>query len=204
MTRGKTAIHFLTAIVLIVLAIVLFNFASGKLTFDKIPKENGKYERGAIVAFMLPLTLVILGFAGLIVALNDGLFMDWLQSAGVILLFGVVGGMIIGWYKLGAVLMAGVYFLWWGIASIKYFIRSWWDLSAWQNIVVALFRLLMAGMFLMIVIFVLSAPTLDVQPGVSTYTPDLAVNARWAGLFCIGSAVGLFIEGILWRRVCDY
>ena len=204
MTRGKTAIHFLTAIILVVLAIVLFCFASGKLTFDRVLKDNGKYDKGAITAFMLPLTLVILGFAGLIVAINDGLFMDWLTSAGVIALFGIVGGIFFGWYRLGAVLMAGVYFLWWGIASIKYFISCWWDLSAWQNIIVALFRLVMAGMFLMIVVFVLSAPGAMAEVGVSTYTPDLAVNAKWAGLFCIGSAVGLFVEGILWCRVCDY
>lgn len=192
MERRKTLVHFLGAIFLVIFAVVLFKIKSGDIIMAHTPKADGSYDYSGLIKLTITFTLCILAFAGLITVLNDGEFMAWLSSAGIIVAFGVVGvifdiGMITG------ALIAGVYCLWWSIASIKSLIANWDSYMPCK--IMAICRVVLAVMLGFFVLVWLSIPV-GLEPVSGVYT--------WAGVLSIIGAVAMFIEGCIWFKYCDY
>ncbi|MBR2988502.1 MAG: hypothetical protein IKC64_02120, partial [Clostridia bacterium] len=93
MEKKKTIIHFLTAIVFVILAIQLFKIASGEATTDRFRNPDGSFDYGPVLAIYIPFLLCIVMLAALIVALQDGEFFAWLGSLGAIAII-ALGGFI--------------------------------------------------------------------------------------------------------------
>ena len=201
MTKRKTIVHFLTAIPLVILGLNMFKIASGEISFDLHILEDGARDMTAPQSIVLPLMIAILGFAGLITILNYGEFLDWAKAAGVILLIGGIGCFTL--YNVAIFLLAGLYCLWWGIASVKGLFQTLSDQEGWEGLVMAIFRIVMAVMFFMVFMVGINTPGMYF-PESGSLTEGLANWSTWAGIFCFASAVGLVVEALIWRRVCDY
>ena len=202
MTKQKTLVHFITAIVFVIFGITLFRIASGELSLDYALKESGAQDRSTLTAFVIPFVLCILSLAGLICILQDAdSWLPWLESAGAILAISVIGYFI--HYSGMVVLLAGIYFLWWAIASIRNLISIWYDLETWENWVLLVARLLIVATLFLTVCVAIHMPNVPL-PETGGLTPTLKTNCTWAGILAIATAVGLVFEGILWRRNCDY
>jgi hypothetical protein len=201
MTRGKTVVHFLTAGCFIFLAIMLFRLANGKIDLAPYIRPEGGQRYKGFAALAWPLALTILCLAGMITTLNDGLFSEWAPAAGVILLL-MLGGYWFGMARGVMMLVAGIYFIWWAIAGIKSLIASWYDLEIWQNMILAIARILIAATLLLVVITLFYLPMVHADSYV--LSAEAIKFSKWAGIAGIATGALVFFEGVLWARYCDY
>ena len=197
MDRKKTIVHFLTAIAFVIFAIQMFQIASGTATTDRFPNPDGSYDYSSVLALYAPFLLCIVALAGLIVALQDGEWGAWLGSLGAIAII-ALGGYFLDMMNVAAVLIGGVYTIWWAIVAFKT-LAYHWDSFYWENKVLAVVRLLIAVALASFVLVWLTLPLeFDIVQDMSQTIPFCACG----GALAIAAAVGLAIEGILWIR-CD-
>lgn len=202
MTKGKTVVHFLAAGCFVFLAIMLFRLANGKIDLAPVVLEGGAQRYKGFAALAWPLTMTILCLAGLITTLNDGLFSEWAPAAGVILLL-QVGGYWFGMSRGMMILVTGIYFIWWAIAGIKSLIASWYDLYIWQNLILAIARILIAATLFLVAVTLMNLPMVHDTNGY-VLTETALDCAKWAGIASIAAGGFVFFEGVLWARYCDY
>ena len=143
--------------------------------------------------------LSIAGLAAMITVLNEGEFGAWLGAVGVIAGFGLVG-FLLNLMNIAALLLGGVYALWWSIAAIKN-LGANWDSFEWENRVLAVTRLLIAVALVLSVFVWINLP---LEFGVAQDMTQVMPLCGWAGGLAIAAAAGTFLEGVLWVRYCSY
>lgn len=199
MEKKKTIVHFLAAIAFVVFALALFKIASGEATTDRFPNPDGSYDYGPVLKLFIPFDICIVMLAGIITALQDGEFGAWLGSLGAIALISVVG-VLFDFMSLAAVLIGGVYVIWWGIVAVKSLAANW-NSFYWENKVLAIVRTLVAATLVAFVLVWVKLPLeFDVVQDMSQVIPFCS----WAGGLAIATAVGLVVEGALWIKCCSY
>ena len=102
--------------------------------------------------------------------------------------------------SIAAVLVGGVYVIWWGIVAVKS-LAAHWNSFYWENKLLAIVRTLVAATLVMFVIVWLMLPLeFDVVQDMTQVMPICG----WAGGLAIATAVGLVVEGALWIKYCSY
>ncbi|MBQ9103627.1 MAG: hypothetical protein IJY57_00890 [Clostridia bacterium] len=187
MTKAKTLVHFLTAIALIIFGVVLFKIKSGDISMVKTQNADGSFDYSGLIKLVLTFSLCVLGFAGLITVLNDGEWGAWLGSAGVIVGVGAVG-VLFDIAIITGTAIAGLYFVWWIIASVRCLRATWGGYT--EDKIMAVCRFILAlAMGTFVLVFMTLPDTAEVS-GVYTL----------AGIASIVGAVAVAIEGIVWRK----
>lgn len=194
--KKKTVVHILGAIFLVWFAIVMFRVASGSISMLLPFKENGAVDFSNRFKLLIPYALCMVVFAGLIVILNDGEFMEWLPSAGIILGL-TFGGALIGFYKYICVLLSLVYAVWWLIASFRN-LKSAWDGPAF---IMALCRICLTAAICGFVLGWAAVPTESVEIVAGSAQ---AQSFTIAGILALVGAGGLVGEAFLWIKYCEY
>ncbi len=199
MEKKKTIAHFLAAIAFVVFAIALFKISSGEATTDRFPNPDGSYDYSSVLKLFIPFNICIVMLAAIITALQDGEFGAWLGAFGAITLIAVVG-CFLDLMSIAAVLVGGVYVIWWGIVAVKS-LAAHWNSFYWENKLLAIVRTLVAATLVMFVIVWLMLPLeFDVVQDMTQVMPICG----WAGGLAIATAVGLVVEGALWIKYCSY
>lgn len=197
MDKKKTLVHFLAAAAMVFMALTLFGIAGGSISMQPTKNEDGSYSYDGLVRLLFAFDLCLLAFAGLIVILNDGMFSEWLPSAGIIVGLTVVGFLLMFSPIIGFIL-SGLYGIWWLIASIRSLAASWGENSSGASVLMAICRVVMAVALLSFL-------------GIWGLLPDTAVVAEATvsvyngiAVLSIVAAVALCIEGFIWLKYCDY
>lgn len=199
MEKKKTIVHFLTAAAFVVFALALFKISSGEANTDRFPNPDGSYDYSSVLKLYIPFNICIVMLAAMITALQDGEFGAWLGALGAIAVIAVVG-CFLDLMGIAAVLVGGVYVIWWGIVAVKT-LAAHWDSFYWENKVLAIVRTLLAASLVLFVIVWMSLPLeFDVVQDMSQVMPICG----WAGGLAIATAVGLVVEGALWIKHCSY
>ena len=200
MEKKHTLVHFLTAVALVVFAINMFKIASGETTVVWIKQADGSYSQDGLLSLIIPFTLVILGLAGMIVILNEGEFLEWLPSAGII-----VGIMffttLFGFSLLGVVIVGGLYCVWWGIATFKTLRVAFCEDDYWENKLMSALRIPTVAFLALFLIAYGSFPAGAIRE--FDITPYVSI-CNWSAIIAIVAAVCLVVEAIMWIRYCDY
>lgn len=200
MDRSKTFVHFLAAIAFIAMAIVLFSIAGGSISMERVQKENGAYTFGGSLPFSITFSICLILLAAIITVLQEGEFMDWLPSCGVIVLISGVS-LLFGFSMFAGVVLGGLYTVWWLIASIKTLRASWGYNGFFADALLALCRFVLTGALFTLV---MAWGMLPVSIG---SVPDMEVISRYGTIAGVGSilaAVALCVEGGLWIKYSDY
>ena len=199
MEKKHTIVHFLAAAALVAFAVALFNIASGVATTDRFPNPDGSYDYGPVLAIFIPFDLCIIAFAGLITVLHGGEFGAWLGSVGAIVVISLIA-YFLNMMSIAAVLIGGVYSIWWGISAVRN-LAEHWDSFYWENKLLAVCRVLIAiALVLSVCVWFVLPVEFDVVQDMSQAMPICG----WAGGFAIAAAVALAIEGLLWIKYADY
>ena len=197
MDKKKTLVHFLAAAAMVFMAFTLFGIAGGSISMQPTKNEDGSFSYDGLVRLLFAFDLCILTFAGLIVILNDGMFTEWLPSAGIIVGLTLVG-FFLSFSPIIGFILSGLYGIWWLIASIRSLAASWGENSSAASVLMAICRIVMAITLLSFL-------------GIWALLPDTAVVAKEVvevytgiGILAIAAAVALCIEGFIWLKYCDY
>lgn len=199
MEKKKTIVHFLGAIIFIVFAVMLFNVANGTISMERPKNPDGSFDYSGLLSLAIPFNLCIIALAGLITVLNEGEFHAWLVSSGVILVVAVVG-FFLDIMKITGIVIAGLYSIWWMIASVRG-LRATWGNGFWVDRIMAVGRFMVA---VTLVFFVLTWVFIPVELGVPVDMSVASGICTWAGVLSLVSAVALFVEGVIWVKYCDY
>ena len=194
MEKKHTIAHFFTAIVFVIFAIALLKISSGAATTDRF-----KNDYGPVLALYIPFLLCIVGLAGIITVLQEGEFLDWLKSVGVIALIGLAGFIFDG-MQWAAALVGGLYAVYWTIVALRSLANNW-DAYEWENKLLALARVLIAAALVLAVVVWVQLP---VERDVTQDMSSVTTICGWAGGVAIAAAVCVFIEGVLWIKYADY
>ena len=200
MEKKHTIVHFLTAIALVILAINLFKVASGETSVVWVKQPDGAYTQDGLLSLVIPFTIIILCLAGLIVILNEGEFLEWLPAAGVI-----VGIMffttLFGFSLLGVVVVGGLYFIWWAIATFKSLKYAFFEDDYWESKLMSACRIPIVVFLALFVIAYGSFPAGAIRE--FDITPYVSI-CNWAAIVALIAAVCTVVEAIMWIRYCEY
>ena len=199
MEKKNTIVHFLCAVALICFAVILFKIANGSISMNRIQNEDGSFEPGGLLPLMLGFNACIIGLGGLITILQEGEFVEWVKSCGVILGFALVGFMF-DITSITELLIGGIYAVWWAIASIRSLIESWGENGFTLSRIIAVCRILTA---LALISFI---PVWIFVP--SSYLPvdnmrSIIAICNVSGILTLLSAVGAITEGIIWLKCIE-
>ena len=201
MERRHTIVHFLAAAALIAFAVVLFCVAGGSISMARPQNPDGSFDYSPLFALMIPFALCIISFAGLITVLQEGEFTAWLSSTGVIILLAFIG-FIFDAVPAFAIILGGLYAVWWTVAGVRSLISSWGYDGFWASAIMALARLLLAAALVSFVFVWTSTPTDIGAPNVMT--ADAISTCIWSGVISIAAAIGMIAEAVLWIIYCEY
>ena len=201
MERKQTLIFFAGGIAFLLFGILMIGVSNGSFNVEYIKQDDGSYDMTNMLALIASFVLGILALAGLITVFGDGMVIEWLQAAGVIVVITIAGTIFSGFLNYVGVLVGGLYAIWWSISALKSLANLWSD-GWWANIILAICRVAIAAA---LITAVFAFGCIDLDPnmtfGVEAYT---AQNCLIAGICAILGGVGLCTEGVLWFRFSDY
>lgn len=202
MEKKKTIAHFFGVIAMIAFAVTLFQIASGKISLVETQRPDGSFDKTGILKLVIAFSVAIMALAALITVLQDGEFMAWLGSVAVIAIIAAVG-FFLGISVITGALVAGLYAIWWLIASLRHVSTLWHEDAWWASRLMALCRILIALAVCVFVVVWLMLPSATIpitDPSQVTIVKVYTVG----GVAAIVAAVALFIEAVLWIKFCEY
>lgn len=197
--KKQSIVYILGAIAFVILGVNLLKVYDGTASIAISHNPNGSLNIMGILNISVPFYVLILCLCGILVILQDGEFLEWLPSAGVILVIALISHVLIFLVGIGGFITCGLYALVWVIGSVKGLWESLFD--SWETLLIALCRVVVA--VALVALFIVWV-NFDYETGIDLLNPNETNIFLWGGILSIAGAVALVGESFLWMRELDY